>query len=142
MYRLTVLLIFVAFVASLGGNLVEYGGAALHPRHGDRLAKAAARDGVLVHGYTAAGRALLPPAGLAEHARSTAMAIYSAAFTALDTQPAATDERALSDMLDVTGVYRPAWRVANVYLTPVLLLMLLTAWFMRPRVIHSFPNQR
>ncbi len=142
MYRLLLLALMIATFGSLAANLMEFGGATLHPRHGERLAEAAARDGVLVESYTAAGRALLPRIGMQERALATAQDIYGAAFAVLDRQPTANDERSFSDMLDVPGVYRPAWRVANVWGTPVLFGLLLLAWIFRPRAIHSFPNQR
>lgn len=142
MYRLLLALVLVAALASLGANFLEFGGAALHPRHGDRLASAATRDNVLVQSYTAGGRALLPALGLDDTARSTAQNIYAAAFESLDRQPSAADERTLTDMLTAVGVYRPAWRVANLWATPVLLGVLLLVWILRPNVVHSLPNQR
>lgn len=142
MYRLLPALILVAAVASLGANFLEYGGAALHPRHGDRLASAATRDNVLVQTYTAGGRALLPALGLDDAARSTAQRIYSGAFESLDRQPSAGDERTLTDMLSAVGVYRPAWRATNAWATPVLFGVLLLVWMLRPKVVHSLPNQR
>jgi hypothetical protein len=142
MYRLLLAVLLVGALGSFGANLIEYGGATLHPRHGERLADAAGRDGLLVQVYTTAGRAILPPLQMEASALGTAQEIYSAAFAVLDRQPSATDERTFSDMLHVPGVYRPLWRRASTYATPVLLVLLLVAWIFRPRVIHSFPNQR
>ena len=142
MYRLLLPLILVAAVASLAANLLEYGGVALHPHHGDRLVNAAKRDNVLVQSYTAGGRALLPPLKLDERARSTAREIYGVAFESLDRQPAAGDERTLTDMLAAVGVYRPAWRAANVWATPVLFAMLLLLLMFGPKPVRSLPNQR
>ncbi len=142
MYRLMLAVLLLGLLGSFAANLMEFGGAALHPRHGERLTAAAARDGLRVQVYTAAGRALLPALGLEERARTSAQEIYGAAFALLDRQPAATDERSLSDMLDVPGVYRPAWRVLSAWATPVLLVLLLVAWVFRPRAVRSFPNQR
>jgi len=142
MYRLLLALILATAVASLAANFLEFGGAALHPRHGDRLASAATRDNVLVQVYTAGGRALLPPLKLDDRARSTAQSIYAAAFKALDRQHSASDERTLTDMLTAVGVYRPAWRVSNVWATPVLFGILLLLLMFGPRTVHSLPNQR
>ncbi len=142
MYRLFLALLFVAAFASLAANFMEFGGATLHPRHGDRLARAAMRDNVLVQAYSAGGRALLPALKLEDRARSTAQDIYASAFEALDHQPAAGDERTLSAMLAVVGVYRPAWRVMNVSATPVLFGFLLLVWIFRPKAVRSLPHQR
>lgn len=142
MYRLLIAVLLLGALGSLGANLMEYGGATLHPRHGKRLADAAARDDLLVQTYAVAGKAILPAIHLDGRAQATAERIYGAAFEVLDRQPSASDERAFTDMLDVPGVYRPAWRAANVWATPVLLVLLLLAWVLRPRVIHSFPHQR
>jgi len=142
MYRLLLALLLVVTLGSFGANLMEYGGATLHPQHGDRLAAAARRDGLLVQLYAATGRALLPSLEMESSAQGTAQEIYGAAFAVLDRQPAANDERTFTDMLRVPGVYRPAWRRASAYATPVLLALLLGAWIFRPRAIHSFPNQR
>lgn len=142
MYRLLLALLFAAAVASLAANFLEFGGAALHPRHGDRLARAATRDNLLVQIYTAGGRAVLPALKLDDSARSTAQDIYGAAFAALDNQSSAADERTLTDMLTAVGVYRPGWRVSNVWATPVLFGILLLVWLFRPKAVHSLPNQR
>ncbi len=142
MFRTLLLLVILAALASLMANLLEYGGLALHPRHGSRLVKAAAREGMLVQFYTTAGRATLPLIGLDDRAREAAKRRYAAAFDKLDASNAALDERALGNMVNVPGVARPGWLATNLWMTPLLFVAVLLLWIFRPREVHNIPNQR
>lgn len=142
MFRILLLLVLLAALGSLLANLFEYGGLALHPRHGNRVVKAASRDGVLLHFYAAAGRKLLPVIGLDGVAREAAQQRYASVFRKLDASNAGLDQRALGDVLKVPGVARPGWLAPNRWMTPVLWIVLLLMWVFRPREIHNIPNQR
>lgn len=142
MFRTLLLLVFLAALGSLLANLFEYGGLALHPRHGSRVVTAASRDSVLLHFYAATGREVLPVIGLDGRAREAAQQRYAVVFKKLDASNAALDQRALGDVLNVPGVARPGWLTPNGWMTPVLWIVLLLMWIFRPREIHNIPNQR
>ena len=134
--------LFLLALASLFANFMEFGGAGLHPKHGARLAQAAARDDVLVNAYVTGGREVLPMLGLGDRAVARAEGIYAPAFKRLETEPAVRDERSFSDVLDAPGVYRSATRRANVRATPVLIALLVLALLTRPKAVRSMQRQR
>jgi hypothetical protein len=129
--------LLVAFLVSLFSNLLLLGGLARLPE-GKVYLESARRESPLALAYMTAGGWLLAIPGLASVGENLALSAYGAAFPAVLATPGAA-----SDVIE-TGEFGDAHALArSVYwLTPLLFVAWLLAFWLRPRGVHLVRGQR
>lgn len=122
------------FVLALGYDFWLWGGLAKAPPMGAVVTDAAARELALATVYVPAGIALLDLSGLSAAAAMHAAATFAPVQAALLANPAAGMDTLLAEM---PLVARLAYHGA-----PLLLVLFLLSYWLRPRAVHSAISRR